>query len=220
MQRSIATIVSAVALLSSLLVTGSTTPTLAAPAQRGLKALKQQQRRQLLTQQERQVQPDDPLDGEPMPAQRPPANARPPVEREVMAQGLDRVQLLRALGLSREQMQKVRRLYQRFGPRTAQLRDEMEERRDAYVQALFNEPYDEKLVEQRMRQVLEKQQELMQAEAESERAFRAILTPEQIDKFRKLQARQLELRRLRREIRQKERQLHHELLNERDRPPN
>lgn len=212
---------SAVVLLSSsLLVSGGRNPTLAAPIQRGLKALKQQQRRQLLTQQERQVQPDDQLDGEPMPAHRPPLDARPSVERELMIQGPDRVQLLRALGLSREQMQKVRRLYQRFGLRNAQLRDEMEEERDAYVQALFNEPYDQKLVEQRMRRVLEKQQELMQAEVESERAFRAILTPEQIDKFRKLQARQLELRRLRREIRQKERQLHHELLNERDRPLN
>ncbi|MCS6803722.1 MAG: periplasmic heavy metal sensor [Acidobacteriota bacterium] len=221
MQRSIIIIVSMVALLSSsLLIAGSTPPTLAAPPQQGLKALRQQQRQERLAQREPQGELDDHLEGEPVPVQKPPIEARLPVERDLMAQGPDRIQLLRALGLSREQMQKVRRLHQRFGLRNAQLRDELEERRDAYVQALFNEPYDQKLVEQRMRQVLDKQQELMQAEAESERAFRAILTPEQIEKFRNLQARQLELRRLRREIRQKERQLNQELLNDRDRPLN
>jgi Spy/CpxP family protein refolding chaperone len=115
-------------------------------------------------------------------------------------------------------MQKVRRLHQRFGLRNAQLRDEMEERRDAYVQALFSEPYDQKLIDQRMHDVLDKQQELMRAEAESERAFRDILTPEQIEKFRNLQLRQLELKRLRREIRQKERQLNQDLINDKDRP--
>jgi Spy/CpxP family protein refolding chaperone len=142
---------------------------------------------------------------EPLPADQPPMNPRRP----------DRLQLLRVLGLTREQLLLARQLQQRYGPRVQQVHDELEELQDAFHQAIFSEPYDPQLVEQRLQQVLQKQQEAMRAQVEQERAFREILTPQQLEKFRDLQARQMEIRRLQRALRDQQRQLNQEFQGNR-----
>ncbi|GEM_PF-4640183 len=124
---------------------------------------------------------------------------------------IERLRMLRALGLTPEQRRRARDVYRRFGPKVQQLRDELEERQDALHQAIFSEPYQDDLVEQRIQAVLEKQEELLRAQLEVELAFREILTPEQLAKFRDLQAQQLEIRRLQREIREKRRRLNQQL---------
>ncbi|MBI3948938.1 MAG: periplasmic heavy metal sensor [Acidobacteria bacterium] len=158
-------------------------------------------RRNLERQDVRQLSPPVRQEGEqPMP---PPEGVRPGAP--------NRLQLLQRLGLTRAQWQRARQLHRKLGPKTQQLHDELEERVDAFNQALFSEAYDPRVVEQRLQEVLEKQREVMLAQVEMETAFRDILTPEQLQKFRELQARQLEIRRLQREIRSKQRQLNEEL---------
>jgi len=134
----------------------------------------------------------------------------PPPEDDINPRRPNLRQIFRVLDLTPEQWLMVRQIHQRYGLKTQQVRDELEERQDAFNQAIFNEPYDAKLVEQRLQQVLEKQRELMGAQVEQERAFRGVLTPQQLDKFRELQARQMEIRRLQRAIREQQRQLNQE----------
>jgi len=145
-------------------------------------------------------------------AQLPPEEREPipPPEDDINPRRPNLRQIFRVLDLTPEQWLMVRQIHQRYGLKTQQVRDELEERQDAFNQAIFNEPYDAKLVEQRLQQVLEKQRELMGAQVEQERAFRGVLTPQQLDKFRELQARQMEIRRLQRAIREQQRQLNQE----------
>jgi Spy/CpxP family protein refolding chaperone len=121
------------------------------------------------------------------------------------------MQVLRSLGLTQEQWQMARRLHQKLGPQMQQLHDELEERQDAFNQAMFSDPYNPKLIEERLQAVLEKQQQVMRAQMEMERGFREILTPAQLERFRELQNRQLEIRRLERQIREQQRHLMQDL---------
>lgn len=143
----------------------------------------------------------------------PPPPAQPPGN----LQRLNRQRLLRALDLTRDQLVLARQIQQRYGPKMQQLHDQLEELQDAFHQAIFSEPYDAQLVEQRLQQVLQKQQELMRAQVEQEREFRELLTPQQLEKFRALQARQMEIRRLHRALRDQQRQLDQEVKTT-DRP--
>lgn len=187
-----------IALLFGPVATGLVASTHPADApQRGARPVKPRKAERQLTAPLSQM---GPTAVEPPPADQPPMNPRRP----------DRLQLLRALGLTREQLVLARQLQQRYGPKVQQVHDELEELQDAFHQAIFSEPYDPQLVEQRLQQVLQKQQEAMRAQVEQERAFREILTPQQLDKFRDLQARQMEIRRLQRALRDQQRQLNQE----------
>jgi Spy/CpxP family protein refolding chaperone len=119
--------------------------------------------------------------------------------------------VMQALNLTREQQRQARQLYQRLGPKLQQLRDELEERHDALNQAIAGESSDSKAIEQRIQAILQKQEEVLRAQAEMELAFREILTPEQLAKFKEMQARQIEIRRLERQVRQQRRLLMEEL---------
>lgn len=119
----------------------------------------------------------------------------------------DRMQMLQTLGLSQDQRRDARRLFKRRGPQLQQLRDELEEQKDALSEAILGEPYDQKLVEQRIQVVLEKEEGVLRTQAEIELALFEIFTPEQRAKFRELHTNQLEIRQLEREIRMKRRQM-------------
>lgn len=139
-----------------------------------------------------------------------PQTEQPPdrqAERPALDPWQNRQALMRVLGLTPVQQRRARLLQQRLGPKLQQMRDDLEERHDALNQALTSEPLDTKAIEQHIQAILQKQAEVLRAQAEMELGFRQILTPEQLAKFSELQARQREIRRLQREVRRQQRQL-------------
>jgi Spy/CpxP family protein refolding chaperone len=117
---------------------------------------------------------------------------------------LTRVAILRLLNLSPEQRQRIREIRDRYAPQLRQLRQEVEARRDALREAIYGETVDPERVEQNLRDLLEKQGALLRLETHVEIEFRRVLTPEQLAKFREIQREELNIRRLRRELRQRE----------------
>lgn len=124
---------------------------------------------------------------------------------------LTRVAILRLLQLSPEQWRRIREIRLHYAPQLLQLRQEVEERRDALREAIYGETLDSNRVEQHLREFLEKQGALIRLETQLEIEFRQILTPEQLAKFREIQSEELNIRRLRRELRQREERLRERL---------
>jgi Spy/CpxP family protein refolding chaperone len=167
-------------------------------------------------------------------AQQPPASQNlPPPLQEPPPQGMtagqaaqqlaqqlvfNRVAVMKLLNLSQEQMVRVRAIRRQLAPQSEKLRLELQDRRDALRQATYGETLDQNLVEQRIREFLETQAELIKIETRIEIAFRQVLTPEQLAKFREIQNEELDIRRMRREIREREQKLQ-EKLRPQGRPP-
>lgn len=124
---------------------------------------------------------------------------------------LTRMAILRLLQLSPEQWRRIREIRLRYAPQLLQLRQEVEERRDALREAIYGETLDSNRVEQNLREFLEKQGALIRLETQLEIEFRQVLTPEQLAKFREIQSEELNIRRLRRELRQREERLRERL---------
>jgi Spy/CpxP family protein refolding chaperone len=105
-----------------------------------------------------------------------------------------RPNLLRELGLSREQMAEVMRYNSENRPamRDAQIR--MREANRALDQAIYSEKVEDAVVEQRLKEFQEAQAEVARLRFGSELALRKLLTPEQLVKFRELRRRFAETR--------------------------
>ena len=116
----------------------------------------------------------------------PPENdeAPQPIERQ-RPQGR-RPDLLRALNLSPQQVQRIRRVNQsqRAARQEAQYR--LREANRALDEAIYADVPDENLVRERMKQVQSAQADLINVRTATEFAVRKILTPEQLAKFRQL----------------------------------
>ncbi len=138
-------------------------------------------------------------------------NVQEPMPPQAGQIALTRMAILRLLNLRPEQRQRIREIRDRYAPQLRQLRQEVEERRDALREAIYGEAVDPERVEQNLRGFLEKHGALIRLETQLEIEFRQVLTPEQLAKFREIQREELNIRRLRRELRQREGRLRERL---------
>jgi len=124
---------------------------------------------------------------------------------------LTRLAILRMLNLSPEQQQRIREIRRRYAASLLERRQSVEDRRDALREAIYGETLDPQRVEQALRDFLEQHAALIRLETQLELEFRQVLTPEQLAKFRDIQSEELAIRRMRRELRQREERLRERL---------
>lgn len=121
--------------------------------------------------------PDDRRMGPPPDGQGPPPNGRP---------GGDRGQLLRELGLSKEQFQQIRRMNADRKPVMEAAHRRLNEANRALDEAIYADTLNEQDIEARMKEVQAAQSEMTKLRVMNELQVRKILTPEQLVKFREL----------------------------------
>lgn len=153
----------------------------------------------------------EPASQEPRLAPLPQAQAQTPA--------LNRMAIVRLLNLSPEQLRRIQEVRRRFGPQLEQLRQQVQDRRDALRQATYGETFDPALLDQRIRELIQAQSELLRLETQLEVEFRNVLTPEQLAEFRRIQDEELAIRRMRREAREREQRLQERLRRALQRPP-
>jgi Spy/CpxP family protein refolding chaperone len=127
--------------------------------------------------------------------------------------------IIRLLNLTPEQLRRIQEVRRRFGPQLEQARQQVQDRRDALRQATYGETFTPSLLEQRLRELIEAQSELIRLETQLEVEFRNVLTPEQLAEFRQIQDEELAIRRMRREAREREQRLQERLRRALQRPP-
>lgn len=116
--------------------------------------------------------------------------------------------LLEQLGLSREQIQQIRRINQEKQPLMREAQEKLREANRALDLAIYADTVNEEEVKNRLKDVQLAQAEVIRIRTMMEFEVRKVLTPEQLDKFRKLReefARQMEERRQQNEDRQNQR---------------
>lgn len=160
----------------------------------------------------------------PTPAQRPEAPGAPRDPRlldqpQAPTPALNRMAIIRLLNLTPEQLRRIQDIRRRFGPQLEQARQQVQDRRDALRQATYGETFNPSLLEQRLRELIEAQSELIRLETQLEVEFRNVLTPEQLAEFRQIQDEELAIRRMRREAREREQRLQERLRRALQRPP-
>lgn len=143
----------------------------------------------------------------------------PPPQEQAQTPALNRIAIIRLLNLSPEQLRRIQEVRRRFGPQLEQLRQQVQDRRDALRQATYGDTFDPTLLEQRIRELIETQSELIRLETQLEVEFRHVLTPEQLAEFRQIQNEELAIRRMRREAREREQRLQERLRRALQRPP-
>ncbi len=101
----------------------------------------------------------------------------------------ERKNLLRELGLSREQIKKIRELNSQRTPLIKEAQTRLREANRALDQSIYADSIDDSIVELRLKDVQAAQAEVSKIKAQSEFAIRKILTAEQLTKFRELRER-------------------------------
>ena len=101
----------------------------------------------------------------------------------------ERPNLLRALGLSREQVQQIRRIKAEHQPLRQAARQKIGETMRNLDQAIYSDSMNEKEVEQRLKEFQMAQAELARINFQDELAVRKLLTPDQLVTFRELRRR-------------------------------
>ena len=124
-----------------------------------------------------------------------------------------RLQILQTLNLTTEQQAKIRDLRESMGSRMQVLRETLEERRDALNQAMYADTVDDKAIEELSAAIRECQGQILHLETRIELAFRGILTPDQLQRLRELQAEEIHVRKLQRELSRSERALRERFRN-------
>ena len=124
---------------------------------------------------------------------------------------LNRLAVIRRLNPSEDQWTRIRDIRRRYAPQMKKAQEELQDSRDALRQATYGETLDQKLIEQRIREFLEKQGQLIRLETQLEVEFRQVLTAEQLTKFREIQNEELTIRRMRRELREREQKLQEQI---------
>lgn len=160
----------------------------------------------------------------PIPAERlatpvPPQDPSPIAQPQAQTPSLNRMAIIRLLNLTPEQLRRIQDVRRRLGPQLEQARREVEDRRDALREATYGETFNPSLLEQRLRELIEAQSELIRLETQLEIEFRNVLTPEQLAEFRKIRDEELAIRRMRREAREREQRLQERLRRALQRPP-
>lgn len=122
---------------------------------------------------------------EPKPDEQPPENDRP-----AMNQPQDpRFNLLRQLGLSREQIQRIRRMNAARRPLIEAAQARFREANRALDEAIYSDQVSEEDIKARLKDVQLAQAEMIRIRSMDELAVRRLLTPEQLVRFRELRAR-------------------------------
>ncbi len=147
--------------------------------------------------------------------QRPAANDRAAQQRPEQGESLGppgrpfftRLQILQFLDLSPEQQSKIHDLRDTLGSQLQGLRERQEERRDALNHAVYADSIDEKRIDELTAGLRDAQAQILQIETRLEIAFRGILTAEQLQRLRDLQADEMKIRQLQREVNRRQRAL-------------
>ncbi len=105
-----------------------------------------------------------------------------------------RPNLLAELGLSREQIQQIRRMNQERRPAMMQAQRRMQETNRALDLAIYRDSVRDEEFQTRLKDVQSAQAELARLRFESELSVRKVLTPEQLVRFRELRRRFAEAR--------------------------
>lgn len=114
----------------------------------------------------------------------------------------DPVSLLTQLNLSPEQTAQMRSIQTESVPQARALNQRLNQARRALDEAIYADAVDEALIEQRSRDVAEAQAALVRLRAQTELRVRRVLTPEQLQTFRRLR---LEARRQQQQLRREQR---------------
>ncbi len=105
-----------------------------------------------------------------------------------------RPNLLAELGLSREQIQQIRRMNQERRPAMMQAQRRMQEANRALDMAIYRDSVRDEEFQNCLKDVQAAQAELARLRFESELSVRKVLTPEQLVRFRELRRRFAEVR--------------------------
>ncbi len=124
-----------------------------------------------------------------------------------------RLQILQTLNLTLEQQARIRELRETMGGRVQVLRANLEEQRDALNQAMYADSVNHKAIDELTAAIRETQGQILQVETRVELAFRDILTSEQLKRLRELQAEEMHVRALQRELNRSERALREKFRN-------
>lgn len=116
-----------------------------------------------------------------------------PPERQEQRPG-DRMQLLRELGLSQDQIRQIRMLNVGIRERRQAAQEQLRQATRSLDQAIYADTIDEQLIRQRMAEVQAAQGEIAKINFENEFAVRKVLTPEQLVKFREFRRQAAEAR--------------------------
>ena len=114
----------------------------------------------------------------------------------------DPVSLLGQLNLSQEQIGQMRAIQGESVPQARELTRRLNQARRALDEAIYSDAVDETLIEQRARDVAEAQAALVRLRAQTELRVRRVLTPEQLQTFRRLR---FEARRRQQQMRREQR---------------
>ncbi len=119
------------------------------------------------------------------------ASAQNPNNFDEKADGDQTVRLnfLRELGLSREQIQKIRILNSERAPLMMEAQKALREATRNLDQAIYADSIDESVVQNRLNEVQIARNEVFKIRAMSEFEIRKVLTPEQLTRFRELRDR-------------------------------
>lgn len=109
--------------------------------------------------------------------------ARPPASQDLRANMLDR------LGLTAEQVGRLRKMNVERRPKMEMARMRLAEANRLLDEAIYADTFDRNLFDTRLRDVQNAQNEILKLRFESELAVRQILTPEQLAKFREMRDR-------------------------------
>ena len=123
----------------------------------------------------------------------PPARQQqsPPAQPEADAHSAARPALVRALNLSPEQRAEIARIRREVAPQTRAANQRVRRARRALEEAVYGAVADEALIERRAGEVAEAEAARTRLRAQTELRIRRLLTPEQLDTFRRLRLRAL-----------------------------
>jgi Spy/CpxP family protein refolding chaperone len=96
------------------------------------------------------------------------------------------VSILMQLNLSPDQIAQMRAIQSENGPQARALNQRINQARRALDEAIYSDTADEALVEQRARDLAEAQAAFVHLRAQTELRVRRLLTPEQLETFRRL----------------------------------
>jgi Spy/CpxP family protein refolding chaperone len=113
-------------------------------------------------------------------------NGEPPPGAQPFAAPPERPNLLQALGLSRDQVQQLRRLNAELQPQMRQAQRNLKEANEALDEAIYGDDANEDLIRERIRAVQQAHGEVIRRRALMETSIRKILTRDQLVRFREL----------------------------------
>lgn len=112
-------------------------------------------------------------------------------ERPKPVQQIFRLNALKELELTTEQIEKIRNINRVNRPLIRAAQQRLQRANRALDEAIYSDSLDENLIEQRVKEVQAAQAELLRLRIKTEVELRKVLTPEQLQKFRQLRQNRL-----------------------------